>query len=214
MKNDPKNRNKNRYLKLNGDPIHLPMLLGIWKNRDTQVVGLTAAFTTAAAWYTGTPTPQLASMGMDAALAFTTYQVLDRLFRGIDFKRLFNGKAHVCIDRKPNGFAPPTSAKDLRAAGEMRNRAISSMLFLGILTPLLYFDDFRSLATTVTGGTLEDPARNGMFSSIFWLTWMARDTLTALRFHKVEKKDWTIVDTPAKKQKEESWLGKLMPGGN
>lgn len=206
-----KNRNTNRYMKLNGDPLFLPLVLGMWKNRDTQATTAVAAIATGASWYNGAGNEQLVGMGVDAVMAFTMLQLIERLLADRRIKQIFNKKANVCIDRKPNPFTPPTSPGDLLKAESIRSSALNTLKFVAFVTPLLYAKDFVKLFNAMSGVVPDNVMNTGMFGVALLTGWVTRELCTAHRFNKVAKKEWTIVDTPAQKKKEDVWYGKLFP---
>jgi hypothetical protein len=200
----------NRYSHLNGDPLHLPRPIGFLKNADTQAVTAVAAFATAAAYLSGGSTDQITWMAAESVLGFATFQGLNRLFERFELRRRFNDVSKFCVDKQPTAHSMKTNPQNKLAALQLRQNAMFSLLFVGMLTPHFYGPDFVDAFKAATG-PIADTASNGMFSSMFWLSWVAREGMNALRFHNVVTDKWNIVNPPPKEQRQEKWRDNLMP---
>ena len=200
-----------RYMALNGDPLHLPLMLGFFMNAETKATLGAVALACGVSWYMGAPDKQLAVMAFNGAAGFVMHQALDRFWLGPRrLARQFSNAARYCIDKFPTEHSMTTKPNERRSADGMRKDAALGMMLLAMVTPWLYADGFVDAANAARG-PVEDLWKTGMMSSAFWLSWMVRDAATFVRFNNVMQQKWNIVFPPPKPQRKESWVDSILP---
>ncbi len=201
-----------RYTKLNGDPVHIPAVPGALLTPDTQVVLGTAVLACAASWYMGAEDKQVVIMAFNAAAGFLGHQVLERLLiERHRLKRHFSNAARFCIDKYPSSTAMVTRSTERNGAAGMRREAMMGIGLMICATPLFFTDSMLTAAEAVRG-PITEPWQNGMLYCCFWLSWMARNAATFVRFDNVVRNRWNIVFPPAPPQRREERAGVLRPG--
>ena len=197
-----------RYIKLNGDPIHKPLWKTFHLSASAQAGGLLTAFT-AAANYNNTEHALLyLTTGIATVAAFNVLiRPVKRFFLQHNFK---DPDGKLCIDTKPDGKTPPTKPDHILAS-ELAVADSKRLMFWVMASNAVAIPGYTAIAQNIMKGTDLDAA--AIFTTVWALSWLGMEVSILNRFNQVVKENWIITDTPKKaevKQEEKVPLG-LMP---
>lgn len=200
-----------RYLHLNGDPLHLPLAAGLVARPDSQITLGVLALAVGASWYMGADDRQVMAMAFNSAAGFAAHQAFERLT--IERRQLaghFRNAARYCIDKYPSEHSMVTGMNERDAATSLRTQAMLAVMFMALITPMVFADSFTAAASAVRG-PIDSVWKNGLFGCAFWLSWMARNSAAFIRFNNVTTGKWNIIFAPLKPQTKDDTSGAFVP---
>jgi len=204
-----------RYTKINGDAIHVPLYKAPHKSSDLKIAGLLFAFNAAAVMSTNTLTHEQGIGHL--ALSFLSVAVGTIAVRAYDKRFLisssFGSSANtICIDRKPDDKTPPTSPEMHSKAKRYMIHSLIWPTSLSLLALGSYFSsnlsgDSKSLTEIFCNRLACDNfSKPLIFDPMIGigLFFYSKFTLSAYRMYKVLKGDHHIVELPPPEPKKEA----------
>ena len=194
-----------RYIKLNGDPIHEPLWKTFHLSASAQAGGLLTVITAAANYNN----PKQALLHLATGLAtIVGLNILMRPVKRFTLRHSFKDyDEKLCIDTKPDGKTPPTKPDHILASESAVTDSKRLMLWV-MASNAVAIPSYTAIAQNIMQGT--DLHTGDTFSAIWALSWLGLEVSILNRFNHVVKEDWVITDTPKKvevKQEEKVPLG-------
>lgn len=202
MPDDPKT--PDRYLQLNGEPVHVPTWRGRWMTPQGKTAALTTVFSAVAAAAVDGPTAAAVTAGA-GGLGF----MLAARFRGFlsgRFMSVIFGDAaeSSCIDKMPDQHTPPTDEDNYAAARHAR-QAYQSGLWTSV--PLFLFAGAVMMKDIVSAASGAPHTAATMPGATMVLNFIMANAIHDLyqyrNFSKVVDREWIIANTPVKDEETE-----------
>jgi hypothetical protein len=191
-----------RYITLDGYPLHRPLWKTFHQAAAVRLPVTALALAIGAEWFThgGAHAVNFALHNAPELLVFSTFSYFSQ---NIMLFSEFRSKAKkLCIDTVPNSFTPPTSTENLEKATAL---AQSAHIWPPLLTA---FPTFIYTLGNLGGAHLPFSFASGLTASLA-LPWVACSCSLALRFSRVAKGEYAIIDAPPKPAKRSAPAGLL-----
>lgn len=193
---------KNRYIQLNGDPIHQPLWKSFWQAPDIIYPVIMTAFATAATAAAGSDASVTAAVsGINGFLFGSIFsRVIERFILTSDFfHSSFGRNFEGCIDKNPDNATPPTKPEHID-----RSSTVSFVLgTMATVAGIMELPDILRTAFSLAASP-EQADLSRLFFEISALARILRYGCASHRFARVARGDWAILDhTPEKKKQEQ-----------